>query len=117
MFNVIGKGITVKDPELAYSQAGAAYCRCTLVNNEEFKGEKIGHFTNVVMFGDVAEDFAEEVTKGCLVEIKQGILKHPVRTYKGRTYYNTEVVILDYELIKKFEPKEEAKPASRRTRK
>lgn len=117
MFNVTGKGITVKEPELAYSKAGKAYCRCTLVNNEEYQGEKIGHFTNVVMFGEVAEDFAEEVTKGCLVEIKQGILKHPVRTYKGRTYYNTEVVVLDYELVKKFEPKKQGAPKARRARK
>lgn len=116
MLSVTGKGITVKEPELSYSKAGNAYCRCTLVNNEEYQGEKIGHFTNIVMFGDVAEDFADEVTKGCLVEIKQGILKHPVRTHKGRTYYNTEVVVLDYELIKKFEPKQEAS-RTRRTRK
>ncbi len=64
MFNVIGKGITIKDPELKYTKNGSAVASCTAVNKEEYKGEETPHFTNLVLLGDVAEKFAKEITKG-----------------------------------------------------
>ncbi len=106
MFNVIGKGITIKDPELKYTKNGSAVASCTAVNKEEYKGEETPHFTNLVLFGDVAEKFAKEITKGCLIEIKSAILKHPVYKDKdGKNHYNTEVVVFEYDLIQKFESK------------
>jgi single-strand DNA-binding protein len=105
MFTVTGKGIVCKEPELRYTPSGTAVCHAVAVNNEEYKGEKTGHFTNLVLFGERAEDFAKEVTKGCLIEVTKSILKHPVRESNGKTYYNTEVTVLDWELIQKFESK------------
>lgn len=105
MFTVTGKGITVKETELVYSRKGVAVAKTTLVNQEEYNGVKTSHFTNVVIFGKTAVRFAEEVSKGCLVEIKSGMLKHPVNEVEGKKYYNTEVVIFDFAMIEKFEPK------------
>lgn len=103
MFNVTGKGITTKDPELRSTTSGKPVCNCTLVNHETYNEKEIAHFTNVVMFGDVAENFANEVEKGCLIEINQGILKHPVRERSdGSKMYLTEVVVLDYTLERNF---------------
>jgi single-stranded DNA-binding protein len=63
----------------------------------------------VVLWNDAAENFAEEVVKGCLINIEQGILKHPVKDYKGEKRYYTEVVILDYTLEENFNEKKKSK--------
>lgn len=105
MFTVTGKGISVKDTELIYTKGGKAVAKNTFVNQEDYNGEKTSHFTDVVCFGKTAEKMAEEVTKGCLVEIKSGILKHPVNKTPDRTYYNTEVVVFDFDMVEKFESK------------
>ncbi len=112
MLSVTGKGIICKDVEIRFSQSGTAIASATLVNNEEYQGEKTAHFTNLVLFGERAEHFANEIQKGDLIEITQGILKHPVREHKGKKYYNTEVTVLDWEYIQSFgeKPKEEETP-------
>ena len=110
MFTVTGKGISIKDTELIYAKTGTAIAKTTLVNQEEYNGEKTSHFTNVIAFGKVAEQLADEVSKGCLIEIKSGILKHPVNEGKnGKKYYNTEVVIFEFDMIEKFESKKKSK--------
>jgi single-stranded DNA-binding protein len=114
MFTVTGKGIACKDSELRFTSSGKPIAKATLVNSEEYKGNKTPHFTNVVVFGELAETFSKEVVKGALVDIS-GILKHPVREGSdGKKYYNTEVVILEYEVEKVFKPKTEDKPESKR---
>lgn len=105
MFSVTGKGILIKDPELRYTRDQYPICHATAVNNEQYNNEDIAHFTELVLFGERAEDFAKEMSKGCLIEIKQGILKHPVETYNGKKYYKTLVTVLDWELVQKFEKK------------
>lgn len=101
MFNVTGKGLVCKEVELRYTKGGTALVKTTLVNNEEYKGETTGHFTNVILWGNRAIEFAERVRKGCIIEITNGILKHP--TYKkkdGQTVYSTEVTILEWKPIR-----------------
>ena len=105
MLNVTGKGITIKDTDLRYTKGGSAVAKSTIVNKEEYNGEETAHFTNLVMFGETAERFAEEISKGCLIDIKSGILKHPVYKAPEKTYYNTEVVVFEYELVEKFRAK------------
>lgn len=105
MLNVTGKGITIKDTELRYTKGGSAVATSSIVNKEEYNGEETSHFTNLVMFGETAERFAEEISKGCLIDIKSGILKHPVYKTPEKTYYNTEVVVFEYELVQKFRAK------------
>jgi single-stranded DNA-binding protein len=112
MLSVTGKGITCKEVELSYTKGGTAVCNTTIVNNEEYNGEKIPHFTNLVVWGETAEDFAKEISKGCLIDIKSGILKHPVNEYKGKKQYRTQVVVLDWELVQKFEDKKDKPPAN-----
>lgn len=105
MFNVTGKGISIKDTELRYSKGGTAVAKNTLVNKEEYNGVETSHFTDIVLFGEKAEQFAQEVDKGCLVNLTSAILKHPVNKTENKTYYNTEVVVFDYIMEKKFESK------------
>jgi single-strand DNA-binding protein len=107
MLSVSGKGIICKEPELRYTTSGTAICNATIVNSEEYNGKETAHFTNLVLFGERAEDFAKEMSKGCLVDIKQAILKHPVQEYQGKKYYKTEVTVLEWEFVKKFEKKED----------
>jgi single-strand DNA-binding protein len=102
MLTVTGKGITIKGVELRYTPTGKAIATTTVVNQEEYNGKKTGHFTNLVLFGKVAEKFANEISKGCLIEILSGILKHPINEHKGKKYYNTEVVVFEYKLIEDF---------------
>lgn len=101
MFTVTGKGITTKDPELRTTTNGTSVCNCTLVNHEKYNGNETSHFTNVVVWGDLADDFAKEVEKGCLLDIT-GILKHPMREINGTKRYLTEVVITEYTLERNF---------------
>ena len=105
MLNVMGKGITIKDTELRYAKSGSAIATNTIVNKEEYNGKETSHFTDIVLFGNTAEKFAEEISKGCLIDIKSAILKHPVNKTPEKTYYNTEVVVFEYDLIQKFESK------------
>lgn len=113
MLNVTGKGIICKDVELRWTSNKYPICRATLVNNEEYNGKETAHFTNIVLMGERAEDFAKEMSKGCLIEINQGILKHPVEEYNGKKFYKTEVVVLDWQLIQKFEKKQDKPPAKK----
>ena len=118
MLNVTGKGIICKELELRFTTGGTAVCQASLVNNEEYNGNRTPHFTTLKLWGERAEVFANEITKGCLIDITSGILKHPVTESKGKKYYNTEVVVLEWELIQKFDDKqkEDKKPASGKSR-
>ena len=78
MLNVTGKGITIKDTELRYTVGGTTVAKNTIVNKEEYNGKETSHFTDIVLFGATAEKFANEVPKGCLLDLKSAILKHPV---------------------------------------
>jgi single-stranded DNA-binding protein len=110
MFTVTGKGILCRDPELRYTRDNYPICHAVAVNNDNYNGKEAAHFTNLVLFGERAEDFAKEMSKGCLIEVKQGILQHPVDEHNGKKYYKTEVTVLEWELVQKFEKKEDKQP-------
>lgn len=113
MFTVTGKGIICKDVDLQHTNStNYAICHAVAVNTETYKEKETPHFTNLILFGERAEAFAAEISKGCLIVIT-GILKHPVEEHNGKKYYRTEVTVTDWELIQKFEQKKrkEDKPA------
>lgn len=105
MFNVLGKGLICKEPELRYTVNSVPVCNATAVNKETYNGEEKSHFTNLVIWGDLAEDFSKEVKKGTIIEITSGFLKHPVSEYNGKKIYKTEVIVLDWDIVKVLEDK------------
>jgi single-stranded DNA-binding protein len=114
MFTVTGKGILCKEPDLQHTK-GTNYpiCHAVAVNTEKYNDKETPHFTNLILFGERAEAFAAEMSKGCLIDIT-GILKHPVEEHNGKKYYRTEVTVTEWELIQKFEQKKD-KPAPKKT--
>lgn len=120
MLSVTGKGLVCKEVELKYLPTGTALAKTTLVNQEEYNGVKTPHFTNLILWGERAVDFANEITKGCIIDITSGILKHPVTESNGKKYYNTEVTVLEWTLEKDLNappPPPPAKPVSKYAKK
>ena len=111
MFNVTGKGLICKDVEFVYTRGGTAICEAVAVNQDNYDEDNpVGHFTNLKLFGEVAERFANEVTKGCIIEITNGILKHPRFEGKNGTVYRTEVIVFDFEVDRDLNAEKEQKP-------
>ncbi len=68
--NVVLVGNVTRDPELRFTQGGAAVCGFGLAwNQRSNQGEDKAHYFDVSCWRDLAENVAESVTKGMRVVV------------------------------------------------
>lgn len=85
-----------KDPELRYSQAGAAVCNMTIATDESFT-DRDGNrqdrteWHRVTAFQKTAENCANFLTKGSLVHISGSLTTRKWQDQQGQDRYTTEI--------------------------
>ena len=80
--NVVLVGNVTRDPELRFTQGGAAVCSFGLAwNQRSQQGEDKAHFFDISCWRDLAENVAESVTRGMRVVV-YGRLDY--RTWDGQ---------------------------------
>ena len=105
MNKVILMGRLTRDPEVRYSQGErpVAVARYTLAVNRTFKraGEPDADFINCVIWGKLAENFANWTKKGNLVGITGRVQTRNYENQQGQRVYVTEVVAESFQLLEK----------------
>lgn len=89
-------GRLTHDPELRYTQGGAAVASFNLAVNRQFtnaQGEREADFINCVIWRKAAENFANLIHKGTLVGIDGRIQTRNYENQQGNRVYVTEVVV------------------------
>lgn len=86
-----------KDPEVRYTQSGAAVCSFSLATSESFKdksGEKQERteWHNVTMWNKLAEIAGEYLKKGSLVYIEGKLQTDKYQDKDGNDRYTTKVI-------------------------
>lgn len=102
--NVILIGRLTRDVELRYTPQSQAVGQFTLAVNRNFKnqnGEYDADFINCVIWGKLAENFANWTKKGNLVGITGRIQTRNYENQQGQRVYVTEVVAESFQLLEK----------------
>ncbi|CAM3112440.1 single-stranded DNA-binding protein [Lactiplantibacillus plajomi] len=95
-------GRLTRDPELRYTNGGAAVASFTLAVNRSFtnqNGEREADFINCVIWRKAAENFANFTHKGSLVGIDGRIQTRNYENQQGQRVYVTEVVVDNFSLL------------------
>ena len=95
-------GRLTRDPELRYTQGGAAVASFTLAVNRQFtnsQGEREADFINCVIWRKAAENFAKFTSKGSLVGIDGRLQTGNYENKQGNRVYVTEVVTENFSLL------------------
>jgi len=95
MNNVVLIGRLVRDPDMRYTASGTAVTTFTLAVDRPFsnnKGEKEADFIPVVVWRQLAEACANNLTKGRMVAVQGRIQTRNYENTEGRKVYVTEVV-------------------------
>ena len=88
--NVVLVGNVTRDPELRFTQGGAAVCSIGLAwNQRSQQGEDKAHFFDISCWRDLAENVAESVSRGMRVVV-YGRLDY--RTWEGQNGENRSAV-------------------------
>ncbi|KRK80259.1 single-stranded DNA-binding protein [Companilactobacillus nodensis] len=99
---VVLVGRLTRDPELRYTQGGAAVASFTLAVNRQFtnsQGEREADFINCVIWRKTAENFANFTNKGSLVGIDGHLQTRNYENKQGQRVYVTEVVVDNFSLL------------------
>jgi len=102
MNKVVLIGRLTKDPDLRFTPGkGTAVCRFTLAVNRRFKsqGQPDADFIPVVVWGKIAENTANYVSKGRLVGVSGSIQTRSYEAKDGTRRYVTEVVADSVEFL------------------
>lgn len=103
----INKAIIVgslgKDPEITYTSDGNAVCKFSIATSESWtdkSGQKreSTEWHNIVVFGKLAENCAEYLTKGSKAYV-EGKLKTSSWEKDGHKFYKTEIVAKHVEFL------------------
>ena len=95
-------GRLTRDPELRYTQGGAAVASFTLAVNRQFtnsQGEREADFINCVIWRKAAENFTKFTSKGSLVGIDGHLQIRNYENKQGQRVYVTEVVVENFSLL------------------
>ena len=95
-------GRLTRDPELRYTQGGAAVASFTLAVNRQFtnsQGEREADFINCVIWRKAAENFTKFTSKGSLVGIDGHLQTRNYENKQGQRVYVTEVVVENFSLL------------------
>lgn len=101
---VILVGTLGKDPELRYSQAGAALCSVSVATNESWKdknGEKQERteWHRVKFFGKLAEIAGEYLKKGGQVYIEGSLRTEKYTDKQGVEKYSTDIIANELQML------------------
>ncbi|GKT04360.1 single-stranded DNA-binding protein [Furfurilactobacillus sp. WILCCON 0119] len=95
-------GRLTRDPEVRYTQSGAAVATFTLAVDRQFtnqQGQREADFINCVVWRKSAENFANFTHKGSLVGIEGRIQTRNYDNQQGQRVYVTEVVVENFALL------------------
>ena len=85
-----------RDPELKYSQNGAAICRINVATDESYtdrEGNRIqkAEWHSVVVFQKAAEHCSQYLSKGSLVFVEGSLSTREWQDQQGQKRYSTEI--------------------------
>ncbi|MCF6161879.1 single-stranded DNA-binding protein [Furfurilactobacillus milii] len=95
-------GRLTKNPEVRYTQSGAANATFTLAVNRPFtnqQGEHEADFINCVIWRKAAETFANFTHKGSLVGVEGRIQTRNYENQQGAHVYVTELVVENFSFL------------------
>lgn len=99
---VVLVGRLVRDPELRYTQNGAAVTSFTVAVNRSFtnsQGERDADFIGCTIWRKAAENFANFTHKGSLVGIDGCIQTSSYDNQQGERVYRTDVIVENFSLL------------------
>lgn len=99
---VVLVGRLTRDPELRYTQSGAAVAQFTIAVNRQFtnsKGERDADFISCVIWRKAAENFTNFTHKGSLVGLDGRIQTSSYDNKQGQRVYHTDVIIDNFSLL------------------
>ncbi|WP_431639871.1 Single-stranded DNA-binding protein [Bilophila wadsworthia] len=85
-----------RDPELKYSQSGAAICRLNVATDESYtdrEGNRVqkAEWHSVVVFQKAAEHCGQYLSKGSLVFVEGSLSTREWQDQQGQKRYSTEI--------------------------
>jgi len=95
-------GRLTKDPEIRYTQSGAAVASFTLAVNRQFTnspGEREADFIGCTIWRKAAENFVNFTKKGSLVGIDGRIQTSSYDNQQGQRVYRTDVIVENFSLL------------------
>ncbi|WP_076634557.1 single-stranded DNA-binding protein [Lactiplantibacillus plantarum] len=95
-------GRLTRDPELRYTNGGAAVATFTIAVNRQFtnqNGEREADFISCVIWRKTAENFTNFTHKGSLIGIDGHIQTRNYENQQGTRIYVTEVVVDNFSLL------------------
>ncbi|MCG0733311.1 single-stranded DNA-binding protein [Lactiplantibacillus plantarum] len=95
-------GRLTRDPELRYTNGGAAVATFTIAVNRQFtnqNGEREADFISCVIWRKAAENFTNFTHKGSLIGIDGHIQTRNYENQQGTRIYVTEVVVDNFSLL------------------
>lgn len=95
-------GRLTRDPELRYTNGGAAVATFTIVVNRQFtnqNGEREADFISCVIWRKAAENLTNFTHKGSLIGIDGHIQTRNYENQQGTRIYVTEVVVDNFSLL------------------
>ena len=103
-----------RDPELKYSQNGAAICRLNVATDESYtdrEGNRIqkAEWHSVVVFQKAAEHCSQYLSKGSLVFVEGSLSTREWQDQQGQKRYSTEIKAQRVQFLDK---KDGGKPSS-----
>ena len=103
-----------RDPELKYSQNGAAICRINVATDESYtdrEGNRIqkAEWHSVVVFQKAAEHCSQYLSKGSLVFVEGSLSTREWQAQQGQKRYSTEIKAQRVQFLDK---KDGGKPSS-----
>ena len=93
-----------KDPELKYSQGGAAICTFSLATSEQWTDKNTGEkqerteWSRIVVFGKQAEICEKYLSKGSQIYL-EGRLQTRQWERDGQQNYTTEIVVSNFQFL------------------
>ena len=110
-----------KDPEIRYTQAGAAVANVSLATTETWTKdgtkEETTEWHKLVAFGKVAEIIGEYLKKGSKVYIEGKIQTRKWQDKDGNDKYTTEIVVREMKMLGGGEPRADRQPEGERQNK
>ena len=103
-----------RDPELKYSQNGAAICRLNVATDESYtdrEGKRVqkAEWHSVVVFQKAAEHCSQYLSKGSLVFVEGSLSTREWQDQQGQKRYSTEIKAQRVQFLDK---KDGGKPSS-----
>lgn len=99
MNSVVLIGRLARDPELRFTASGKAVATFSIAVNRPFSKTNEADFFNVVVWGKVAENCANYLSKGRLVGVEGRLQSRSYETQNGDKRYITEIVANQVEFL------------------